>query len=245
MRDSINNLNNFDYIKKNIDLIREKISGAAQKRPEKYKIADGEVRLLAVTKTVDAEKINFAVAAGVDLIGENRVNELLEKYDKIAKSGLGIHFIGNLQTNKVKYIIDKVSMIQSVDSIRLAEEINKRAAQRNITMDILTEINIGDEESKIGIKAGDALDFINALKDFGNLRVKGLMTVPPFLKAPELQKYFTRMHGIFIDIASQNINIDNINMRILSMGMSEDYEAAILRGANIIRVGRAVFGERL
>ena len=241
----------FAYIEENLSLIRDKINKAVLNRDNKYK--NGDVRLLAVTKTVEPEKINFAISKGVNLIGENKVNELLEKYDKLNKDGLEIHFIGNLQTNKVKYIIDKVSLIHSVNSIRLAEEINKRASQHNKIMDVLIELNIGGEESKIGIDPESVFEFTKTLKDFENLSVKGLMTVPPPLenlkKADkneekyEILKIFNKMYEIFIDISSKKL--DNIDMRILSMGMSEDYEEAISRGANIIRIGRAVFGERL
>ena len=247
------NFGNFDYIEKNLSAIREKINKAVLNRDNKYKNdyndTPDKVRLLAVTKTVEINKINFAISKGVNLIGENKVNELLEKYDKINKDGIEIHFIGNLQTNKVKYIIDKVNLIQSVNSIRLAEEINKRAAQKNIRMDILIELNIGDEESKIGIKAGGTTEFIRALKDFENLKIKGLMTIPPPLattEKTEIIKYFNEMFEIFIDISSKKTdNINNIDASILSMGMSEDYEEAILCGANIVRIGRAIFGERI
>ena len=233
---------NLNYIEENLNLIRGKINNAVLNRDNKY---SGEVRLLAVTKTVDADKINFAISKGVNLIGENRVNELLEKYDKLNKDGLEIHFIGNLQTNKVKYIIDKVSLIQSVDSIRLAEEINKRAAQHNINMDVLIELNVGEEKSKSGINPEDTIEFIKSLKDFGNLRVKGLMTVPPpveKLEKSEIIKIFIKMHEIFVDISSKKL--DNIDMRILSMGMSGDYEEAISCGSNTVRLGQAVFGKR-
>ena len=236
-----------DYIEKNLSLIREKINKAVLNRDNKY---NGEVRLLAATKTVGAEKINFAINKGVNLIGESKVNEFLEKYDKINKDNLEIHFIGNLQTNKVKYIIDKVSLIQSVNSVRLAEEINKRAEQKNIIMNVLVELNIGGEESKIGIKPEAAFEFINALKDFKNLSVKGLMTIPPPVinaknsqKTPGINKFFNKMYEIFIDISSKKI--DNINMRFLSMGMSDDFEEAILHGANIVRIGTAIFGDRI
>ena len=257
------NINNFYYIEKNLDLIREKINKAVLNRDNKYKNKNNDttdkVRLLAVTKTVEAEKINFAISRGVNLIGENKVNELLEKYDKLNKDGLEIHFIGNLQTNKVKYIIDKVNLIQSVNSIHLAEEINKRATQKNIKMDILIELNIGEEESKIGIKPQDTLEFIKSLKDFENLNVKGLMTIPPPLEKlensqktsennekTEIKKFFDKMYQIFIDISSKKLdNIDNIILSVLSMGMSEDFEEAISCGANIVRIGRAVFGERV
>ena len=240
--------NNFNYIEENLNAIREKINKAAANRDNKYiNGVNKDVKLLAVTKTVSVEKINFAISKGVNLIGENKVGELLEKYDKINKNGLEIHFIGNLQTNKVKYIIDKVNMIQSVNSIRLAEEINRRAARKNIKMDVLIEINIGGEESKIGINPGETFEFINALKDFENLKIKGLMTIPPPVsekkdKKTEINKYFTQMYEIFVDISAKKI--DNINMQILSMGMSDDFEEAISCGSNTVRIGTAVFGER-
>ena len=238
---------NYNYIEQNLNLINAKINNAVSNRDGRYN--NGEVRLLAVTKTVEAEKINFAVSKGVNLIGENKVNELLEKYDKINKDGLEIHFIGTLQTNKVKYIIDKVNLIQSVNSVRLAEEINKRAAQKNITMDILAELNIGEEETKTGIRPEETAEFIQSLKDFENLRVKGLMAIPPPAGNSEkakINQFFIKMHEIFIDISSKKIdNIDNIDMRILSMGMSGDYEQAVSCGSNMVRIGSAVFGERL
>ena len=224
---------NFDYIEENLGGIRKKMEGAAAGRA---------VRLLAVTKNIEPERINFAIAKGVDLIGENRAGELLEKYGRIEKSGVEIHFIGTLQTNKVKYIIDKVSLIQSVNSIRLAEEIDKRASQHGIKMDILAEVNIGGESSKTGISPAEASEFVRSLKDFGNLRVLGLMTIAPpqkKLEKTEILKLFGEMHEIFVDISSKKI--DNIDMKILSMGMSEDFEEAIARGANIVRIGRALF----
>ena len=246
-------MEHFGYIEENLGLIRDKIDKASLNRDNIYN--KGKPRLLAVTKTVDVEKINYAISKGIDLIGENKVNELLEKYDKLDKDGLEIHFIGTLQTNKVKYIIDKVNLIQSVNSIRLAEEINKRAAQKNIKMDVLIELNIGEEDSKTGINPDETFEFINALKDFENLRVKGLMTIPPPLfslennenlkktgEKSEIAKFFIKIYEIFVDISAKKI--DNIDMRFLSMGMSDDFEEAIKYGSNIVRIGRAVFGKR-
>ena len=255
----------FDYIEKNLCEIRRKINNAKLKRDNKYSggvtAEHREVRLMAVTKTAPVEKIKFAVSRGINLIGENRVNELLEKYEELEKlknGGLEIHFIGNLQTNKVKYIIDKVDMIQSVNSIRLAEEINKRANLNNKIMDILIEINIGCEESKIGISESDCRGFIEELRGLPNIRVRGLMTIPPFeasMDGTEIKKYFNRMRGLYNALNGAGITtgddkdykqIDDKNdkMDILSMGMSEDFEEAVECGSDIIRIGRGIFGER-
>ena len=240
-----------EYIEKNLDGIRGKINKAVLNRDniDNNIYKNKKVRLMAVTKTVDTDRINFAVSKGVDLIGENKVNELLEKYDKLNKNGVEIHFIGNLQTNKVKYIIDKVNMIQSVNSLKLAEEINKRANQKNIVMDILVELNIGAEDSKIGIIPENTVEFMNLLKDLKNIKVRGLMAIPPAEASfdengenSEIKKYFQKMYKIFVDTDKKKI--DNISMDILSMGMSEDYEEAVLCGADMVRIGRAIFGER-
>ena len=222
----------FDYIEKNLREINERINNAKLKRDTKY---NKEVRLMAVTKTVPVDKINFAVSRGINLIGENRVNELLEKYDNLNKENLEIHFIGSLQTNKVKYIIDKVNMIQSVNSVKLAEEINKRANLKNIIMDVLIEINIGGEESKTGVGESDYLELINIIKDFKNIKIRGLMTIPPY--EADAGKYFNKMREIYN-------NIKNIKLEMLSMGMSEDFEEAIECGSDIVRIGRGIFGER-
>ncbi|MCL2096584.1 MAG: YggS family pyridoxal phosphate-dependent enzyme [Oscillospiraceae bacterium] len=241
----------YSYIGENLDIIREKINKAERNRDNKYN--SGKVKLVAVTKTVGAEKINFAVSRGVNLIGESRVQELLAKYDKLDRDNLGIHFIGSLQTNKVKYIIDKVSLFQSVNSVRLAEEINKRASQHNIKADILIEVNICGEESKTGIdgNGGRVTEFIKSLKDFDNLRIKGLMTIPPppgKLEENEILKVFGRIHEIFLDMQSKKTdNTDNTetDINILSAGMSEDFERAIAFGSNMVRIGSALFGKRL
>ena len=216
----------------------EKISSAAEKAGRD----PSEIRLMAVTKTVSPEKINKAIKAGCNLLGENRVQELLEKYESYDKSA-EIHFIGRLQTNKVKYIVDKVSMIESVDSIKLAEEIEKRCAKINKTMDILLEVNIADEESKSGFSANEVVSASEKIKDFPHLRLRGLMTIGRFgAEIEETRQYFQKMRHLLVDIKSKNI--DNIYINILSMGMSSDYELAVTEGANIVRVGRGLFGER-
>ena len=200
-------------------------------------------RLLAATKTVPPEMINFAITQGVDLIGENRVNELLEKYEFIDRSKVELHFIGALQTNKVKYIIDKVDMIQSVDRVSLAEEIERQAAKKGIVMPVLAEINIGNEESKSGVSPEQAEDFCRYLTSLPHLKLRGLMAIPP-KSAVEggNRKYFCEMKKIFIDIS--RINVDNSIMDILSLGMSDDYLSAVDCGSNLVRIGSSIFGKR-
>ncbi|MBQ7874824.1 MAG: YggS family pyridoxal phosphate-dependent enzyme [Oscillospiraceae bacterium] len=201
-----------------------------------------DIRLMAVTKTVHPDKINEAIEAGCDLLGENRVQELLEKYESYDKRA-EIHFIGRLQTNKVKYIIDKVSMIESVDSLKLAEEIEKRCAKIGKTMDILLEVNIAEEESKGGFYADEIVGVSEKIKDFSHLRLRGLMTIGRFgAEIEETRQYFEKMRHLLVDIKSKNI--DNIYINILSMGMSADYELAVSEGATIVRIGRGLFGAR-
>ena len=214
------------------------ISAAAEKAGRN----PSEITLMAVTKTVSPEKINEAVRSGCTLLGENRVQELLEKYESYDKNA-EIHFIGSLQTNKVKYIVDKVTMIESVDSIKLAEEIEKRCAKIDKIMDILLEVNIADEESKSGFSAEEILFVSEKIKDFPHLRLRGLMTIGRFgAEIEETREYFAKMRNLLVDIKSKNI--DNIYINILSMGMSSDYELAVAEGATIVRIGRGLFGER-
>lgn len=197
-----------------------------------------KVRFMAVTKTVAAEKVNFAIGLGIDLLGENRVQEFLDKRESYAPAE--IHFIGGLQSNKVKYMIDKVSMIHSVDSLKLAEEIDRRAGQHGLVMDILTEINIGEEETKGGISANDAEEFCARVSDLENVRLRGLMTIPPPGSSDES---FARMRELF-DRLKRRFDRDNAPFDTLSMGMSGDYVTAIKYGATIIRIGSGLFGYR-
>lgn len=201
-----------------------------------------EIRLMAVTKTVAPEKVNEAIEAGCYLLGENRVQELLEKYESYDKRA-EIHFIGRLQTNKVKYIVDKVSMIESVDSLKLAEEIEKRCAKIDKIMDILLEVNIAEEKSKGGFSANEIVEISEKIKDFPHLRLRGLMTIGRFgAEIEETRQYFEKMRHLLVDIKAKNI--DNIYNNILSMGMSADFELAVSEGATIVRVGRGLFGAR-
>lgn len=201
-----------------------------------------EITLLAATKTVDADTINYAIEKGITHIGENRVQELISKHGLLRPAHS--HFIGHLQTNKVKDIIDKVEMIESVDSIRLANEISKQAQKRGIVMDVLLEINIGGEESKSGFAPEDAEKAVREIAKLDGIRVKGLMTIPPATDLPEeSRKYFREMYKLFIDIRGKNI--DNSNMSVLSMGMSNDFDIAVEEGANLVRVGTSLFGRRI
>ncbi len=218
------------FIKENLDRIFSTVSGT-------------NTELIAVTKTRTADEINFAIACGVKHIGENRVQELLEKYDYIDKNGVSIHLIGRLQSNKVKYIIDKVDLIHSVDSFKLAGEISKRAQSIGKIQNILIEVNIGNEESKGGVSPDELLEFISAVAKLDNIRVCGLMCIPPRIEANGSNlKYFLNLKQLSVDINDKKI--DNVSMDILSMGMSDDYEEAIKAGSSFIRVGRGIFGLR-
>ena len=226
-----------DIFNDNYKEITQNIARAAEKSGRKYE----DITLLAATKTVDVEVINHAIEAGVSFIGENRVQEFLSKYEQY--NPVNMHFIGHLQTNKVKDIIDKVSLIHSVDSYRLAEEISRQAVKRNIIVNILLEINIGDEQSKSGFEYDEAVAAVEKIAKLGGIKIKGLMAIPPICASPdENRPYFAKMKKLFIDIGSKKI--DNSSMDYLSMGMSDDFEVAIEEGANIVRIGTALFGKR-
>ena len=225
-------------IEQNIIDVKKRINEAALKSGRN----PDEILLLAVSKTIDVPKIKEAVNCGLNSLGENRVQEIMEKYEPMGE-GINWHLIGHLQTNKVKYIIDKVCLIHSVESLKLAEEINKRAEKASVVMDILVEVNVADGESKFGIKPKDCENFIRQLSLLKNINVKGLMTVAPFTENPEENRiYFKEMKKLLIDINNKKIN--NINMTELSMGMTGDYCVAIEEGATIVRVGTGIFGER-
>ena len=202
-----------------------------------------DIILLAATKTVTPEYINYAIKNGVKYIGENRVQELLSKDDQIDKSAHR-HFIGHLQTNKVKDIIDRVEMIESVDSLKLATEISRKCEAKNKCMDILLEVNIGAEESKSGFMYNEVFSAAEQISKFKGVKIKGLMSIPPICNTEsEINGYFSKMNKLFIDIKAKKI--DNIDMVYLSMGMSDDYVQAILNGANIVRIGSGLFGKRI
>ena len=227
-----------DNIQVNIADIKEeikKICHGCGRDPE-------DITLIAVTKTIDTERINYAVDCGVADLGENKVQEIMDKYDTVSKK-VKWHLIGHLQTNKVKYIIDKVGLIHSVDSIKLAEEISKRAEKNNITKDVLVQINVAEEETKFGIGLEEAVDFVKSISGFGSIRIKGLMTIAPYMDDPEgVRPVFRQLKEKFYELAQ--MNLPNTSMEYLSMGMSNDYRVAIEEGANMVRIGTAIFGKR-
>ncbi|WP_208074200.1 YggS family pyridoxal phosphate-dependent enzyme [Bittarella massiliensis (ex Durand et al. 2017)] len=201
-----------------------------------------EVALMAVTKTVPAERVNQFIDSGISLIGENRVQEFLDKYDSYHKEGLKIAFIGHLQRNKVKYIADKVDRIESVDSLALAEEISRRCAAIGRRMDILLEVNIGGEASKSGFAKGELEGVLPQIAALPGVRITGLMAIPPAAEGDGAAPYFREMEKLFIDIKHERL--DNVFMETLSLGMSGDFETAVSCGSTQVRLGSILFGER-
>jgi pyridoxal phosphate enzyme (YggS family) len=226
-------------IRENIDDIVKKIEAACKKVGRN----PNDITLIAVSKTVESPKVREAFAAGVDNLGENRVQELVKKYEDLKDIDIKWHMIGHLQKNKVKYIIDKTVLIHSVESLSLAEEIDKRAKKAGIVANVLIELNIGEEESKFGIKEENVYDFVKSMEEFENIKVSGLMTVAPFCENPEDVRWvFKKMKDIYDKISAMNLK--NAEMKYLSMGMTNDFEIAIEEGSNMIRIGTAIFGAR-
>ncbi len=227
-----------DIFNENYRQIQDKIASAAQKVGK----SSEDIILLAATKTVSVEVINHAIKSGINYIGENRVQEFLSKEEQLLPDAHR-HFIGHLQTNKVRDIVGRVEMIESVDSGKLALAIAKQSVSMGITTDILLEVNIGNEESKSGFLAEQLVDKVCEIGQIEGVRVKGLMAIPPICnKKSEIMGYFEKMNKLFIDIAAKKI--DNVTMEYLSMGMSGDFYEAILSGSNIVRLGTALFGHR-
>jgi pyridoxal phosphate enzyme (YggS family) len=226
-------------IRENIDDIVKKIEAACKKVGRN----PNDITLIAVSKTVESPKVREAVAAGVDNLGENRVQELVKKYEDLKDIDIKWHMIGHLQKNKVKYIIDKTVLIHSVESLSLAEEIDKRAKKAGIVANVLIELNIGEEESKFGIKEENVYDFVKSMEEFENIKVSGLMTVAPFCENPEDVRWvFKKMKDIYDKISAMNLK--NAEMKYLSMGMTNDFVTAIEEGSNMVRIGTGIFGKR-
>ncbi len=225
-------------IKRNLHNIMLRARAAAEKSGRSLE----DIKIIAVTKTVDVDRINSVYEYGLRDMGENWVQELLEKYDRLP-SDIKWHIIGHLQTNKVKYIVDKVQMIHSVDSLELAKEIDTRAARHQRKVDILLQVNVSGEETKFGISPDKVNEYISVLSGMENIALKGLMTIAPYAQDPQdVRPVFRNLYNIYIDIKSKRY--DNVSMDYLSMGMSNDFEVAIEEGANVVRIGTSIFGKR-
>jgi len=225
-----------ETIKNNLKIINEKMKKAALKVNRKPE----EIKLVAVTKTATTEQIKEAINAGVKIIGENRVQDAKEKY-QILTADIEWHLIGHLQTNKTKYAVEIFNCIHSVDSIKLAQEIDKRSKQFEKKIDVLVEVNVSGEETKYGIKPEEVEPFLKEISEFPEIRVRGLMTIAPIVEdKEEVRPYFRKLRELSEEIKSKNIG--NVKMDYLSMGMTEDFEIAIEEGANMVRIGRGIFG---
>jgi len=226
-------------IAENVAYIRAQLAEAAiaaGRKPE-------SIQLCAATKMNDAEAVRQAIAAGVDCCGENRVQELVQKSSENAYEGAPVHFIGHLQTNKVKQVVGKVDLIQSVDSQRLLEAIQKEAARQGLCQRILLEVNVGMEDSKSGFAAGEVCGILEQMEKFPNVKVCGLMAIPPICEnSTQSVKFFQEMYNLSVDIMRKKY--DNVSVDVLSMGMSDDFREAISCGSTMIRVGTAIFGAR-
>jgi hypothetical protein len=227
-------------INEKLDIIKCNIKKSAEKSGRNYE----DIQLLAVTKTMPIETIKTAFDCGISCIGENYVQEFLEKYDFYKENNINCHFIGHLQSNKVKYISDKVSLIHSVDSLALIKEIDKQSKKIDKVQDILIEVNLTKEDSKFGVYEEDLLELLENAQAFSNVFVKGLMTMPPLdYNDDQLRGVFSKLNKIFCDLKETDI-AKNVSMEHLSMGMSKDYEIAILEGSNLVRLGSVIFGAR-
>jgi len=226
-------------IAENIAAIRARMDAAALAAGRDPK----EVKLCAATKMNDADAVRQAIRGGVDLCGENRVQELVQKQRENAYAGAPVHFIGVLQTNKVKQVVGNVDVIQSVDRVNLLEAIQKEAAKKGIVQDIFLEVNVGGEESKSGFSVGEVLPLLEHIGEYPNIFVRGLMAIPPISKNyGENRKFFQEMLQLSVDISAKKY--DNVTVECLSMGMSDDFEDAIACGSTMIRIGTAIFGAR-
>ena len=225
-------------LKDQLQEVEKRIQAACDRAGRKRE----EVTLIAVSKTKPVETLQEAYDLGVRIFGENKVQELTAKYEALPKD-IHWHMIGHLQTNKVKYIIDKAELIHSVDSLKLAETIEKEAAKHDLIADILVEVNVAEEESKFGMKIEEVIPFVEKVSAFPHVRVRGLMTIAPFVEDPEENRsIFADLHKLYIDIKKKNH--DNDTVSVLSMGMTNDYEVAIEEGATMVRVGTGIFGAR-
>ena len=225
-------------VRENLIKVQQKIDEACERSGRDPK----EVTLIAVSKTKPIEMIEEAIDAGKTHFGENKAQEMKEKYEALPKN-LEWHFIGHLQTNKVKYVVGRAGLIHSVDSLHLAEAIEKECEKKDVHANILVEVNVAGEDSKFGIKPEETESLIRQIAKLPRVHVRGLMTIAPFVEKPEeTRPIFHKLHKLLVDISAKNI--DNIDMNVLSMGMTNDYEIAVEEGATHVRVGTGIFGER-
>ena len=225
-------------ITENLEQLRKNIYDACRMAGREPK----EVTLIAVSKTKPVSMLKEAYDAGARCFGENKVQEIMDKHPQLPED-IQWHMIGHLQRNKVKYIVDKVSMIHSVDSLRLAQTIEQEAAKHNVCVPVLLEVNVAQEESKFGLKMDEVLPLIETIADFPHIKVQGLMTIAPYVEnAEDNRDFFRQLKKLSVDIEAKNIN--NVSMSVLSMGMTGDYQVAVQEGATMVRVGTGIFGER-
>lgn len=225
-------------ITENLEQVRKNIDEACRMAGRDSK----EVTLIAVSKTKPVSMLKEAYDAGARCFGENKVQEIMDKHPQLPED-IQWHMIGHLQRNKVKYIVDKVSMIHSVDSLRLAQTIEQEAAKHNVCVPVLLEVNVAQEESKFGLKMDEVLPLIETIADFPHIKVQGLMTIAPYVEnAEDNRDFFRQLKKLSVDIEAKNIN--NVSMSVLSMGMTGDYQVAVQEGATMVRVGTGIFGER-
>lgn len=225
-------------LKENLISVKKRIEVACDKAGRNI----DEITLIAVSKTKPLSDIEELISYGTIEFGENKVQELVDKYENVSKP-VNWHLIGHLQTNKVKYIVDKACLIHSVDSLKLAKEIEKEAIKKNVTANILVQVNVANEDTKFGLDTSEVFDLVEQISKLSNIKIKGLMTIAPYVENPEDNRgYFSQLKQLSLDIKSKNI--DNVDMSILSMGMTNDYEVAIEEGATMVRVGTGIFGER-
>ena len=225
-------------ITENLEQVRKNIDEACRMAGRDPK----EVTLIAVSKTKPVSMLKEAYDAGARCFGENKVQEIMDKHPQLPED-IQWHMIGHLQRNKVKYIVDKVSMIHSVDSLRLAQTIEQEAAKHNVCVPVLLEVNVAQEESKFGLKMDEVLPLIETIADFPHIKVQGLMTIAPYVEnAEDNRDFFRQLKKLSVDIEAKNIN--NVSMGVLSMGMTGDYQVAVQEGATMVRVGTGIFGER-
>lgn len=225
-------------VRENLEQVRKNIEEACRAVGRD----PSEVTLIAVSKTKPVPLLREAYDAGARCFGENKVQEIMDKYPQLPED-IQWHMIGHLQRNKVKYIVDKAAMIHSVDSLRLAEAIEQEAAKHEVQVPILLEVNVAEEESKFGLKMDEVLPLVETVSGFPHIRIRGLMTIAPYVEDPEENRdIFRQLKKLSVDIEAKNIN--NVNMSVLSMGMTGDYQVAVQEGSTMVRVGTGIFGER-